>query len=194
MLGHNQLTEDEQLRNQQFYKLLTEYRGQMSDRATADTNIKDIYKRASTFQIPNGAFAFAERLRNGDAAEIIADLEMKLWVARATGHELGRQFDMFRGDRAPSDEIAYDKGFTAGAMRSSAKNPYDLGSADGQAWQRGFNEGTAFINKELANKMNEAEEQKEPEAPEEEAGKDPEAGDEETSEDDTTSGEDDYQA
>ena len=83
-----------------------------------------------------------------DSGEVIAEMELKIKVAKILGHGLGRQLDLFP-DRTPVEDRAYEAGLAAGKLRKPNANPYDPASPAGQAWQRGMNEGTEFINKDL---------------------------------------------
>lgn len=152
-MGHNSENEDDKFRKQQFYKLLGEYRTRMSDQAEAKGEIKTLYQRAGTFDIPKKAFAFAEKLRKDEDGKIIAELEMQLWVAQTLGHPLGAQMSLF-GDERPAEDRAYDEGYRAGALREPNRNPYEAGSKQGQRWQAGHNDGNAFVNKELEAAVN----------------------------------------
>lgn len=57
-------------------------------------------------------------------------------------------------DRADAEERAYAEGLAAGKGRKENTNPYGGDSPMGQAWQTGFNDGTAFVNKDLSDTMN----------------------------------------
>lgn len=153
---HNGETQDELLRKQQFFKLFGELQNKNSDAAGIKGEINGIYQRAKAFKISKGAFKFALTLQDKDTSEVIADLEEKLWVARNMGHSVGRQFNLFE-DKTPQDERAYQEGHAVGAMGGENKNPYDAGSPEGQAWQKGMNEGNTFRNETFKAAIDETE-------------------------------------
>ena len=155
--GHNVQTEREQYEEQQFLKGLVDIKELKSDIAGTTGEIGQIYKRIKDVTgFTKADFKWAMELEDKDAAEIVATMERRLRIARMLGHRVARQFDMFDADRAPAEDVAYEQGLAAGKLRKANSNPYDPASPQGQRWQTGFNEGTAFINKELDEAVNSA--------------------------------------
>ena len=118
---------------------------------------KEVYdriKKAGGFT--KADIKWAIELEEKDAAEVIQTMERRVRIARMLGHGFARQIELFADDRTPIEDRAYDEGLAAGKMRKEdATNPYGMDSAAGQAWQRGMNDGTEFINKELASQFEE---------------------------------------
>lgn len=153
--GHNVQTEREQWAEQQFLNGLVQIKGLKSDIAGTTGEIGQVYKRvkdASGFT--KADFKWAMELEDKDASEVVATMERRLRIARMLGHRVARQFDMFETDRTPAEDAAYEQGLAAGKLRKGNTNPYDPASAQGQRWQTGFNEGHAFINKDLSDAVN----------------------------------------
>lgn len=151
-IGHNHLSADEKQRNQKFLRSLTSYREELKKMGSARANIRHIYKENSVFNIDKRAYAYAEKLRNGDTDKLLAELRMQLWVASMVAPEIASQFDMFDEVKISEEESAYAKGYSAGARREENSNPYD--GPLGQSWQDGFNAGTEFVNAELNEAIN----------------------------------------
>jgi hypothetical protein len=148
--GHNVQTEQEQWQEQQFLNGLVQIKSLKSDIAGTTGEIGQIYKRVKDSSgFTKADFKWAMELEDKDASEIIATMERRLRIARMLGHRVARQFDMFEKDRTPAEDAAYEQGLAAGKLRKANSNPYDQASIQGQRWQSGFNDGTAFINKDL---------------------------------------------
>jgi hypothetical protein len=143
-----------QWENQQFLKGLREISNLESDMAGKKSDIGAVYRRGEQCGGWTKAdFKWAQELEKKDAPKVIATMERRIRIARLLGHGVARQFSMFDEDRTPLDERAYEEGYAAGALRKPMANPYGLESPAGQAYQRGFNDGNAFINKDLASKF-----------------------------------------
>jgi uncharacterized protein (UPF0335 family) len=154
MIGHNAATasEDELRKKQVLYSSLGSVRTHKKDIASNNSEIKDVYARAKHFGISKKGIQFALTLDDKDANEVIADLEEKLWIARALGHPLGRQMDLLR-DTPPAEEIAYEEGFAIGGQGKSDPGRYDISTPQGQAFQRGMNDGNELRNKAFADAL-----------------------------------------
>lgn len=151
--GHN--TQLEQWEEQQFLNALGQINTLNSEMAGTKGEIGGIYKRlADATGMTKADFKWAMELQTKDSAEVIATMERRLKVARWLGHRISRQLEMFDTDRTPADDVAYTEGYTAGKLRKDNANPYDPSSPKGQRWQSGFNDGTAFINQDLAAAVN----------------------------------------
>lgn len=147
---HNAKTDQELYEEQQFLQGFQKIKALNSEMAGTKGDIGAEYKRLKDLGWTKKDVQFAQSLEDKDVGQIIADFERKLRIARMFGHQLGRQVDLFDQDRTPQEDRAYDEGFAAGRMRKSASNPYQLGSAEGQNWQKGFNAGNELANRDLA--------------------------------------------
>ncbi len=112
-----------------------------------------IYKRLKELGFTKADVQWAFELEEKNAAEVIATMARRLRIAKMLGHGLSRQIEMFDADRTPVEDRAYAEGMAAGKLRKDMANPHDLSTDAGQAWQRGFNDGTAFINKALSDEL-----------------------------------------
>ncbi len=124
------------------------------DMAETKGQMSGIYKRLETAGFSKEHVAFAKSLEKKNVAEVIADFEMKIAIARIMGHAAGRQLDMLDKDRTPIEDIAYLDGLAAGKMGRSAANPYGMETIAGQRFQAGMNDGTAFRNKAINEAVN----------------------------------------
>lgn len=153
--GHNVQTEREQWEEQQFLNGFSQIKGMKSEIAGTTGEIGQVYKRVKDATgFTKADFKWAMELEDKDASEIVATMERRLRIARMLGHRIARQIELFDQDRTPAEDIAYEDGYTAGKLRKDNANPYDTGSPKGQRWQAGFNDGTAFINKDLDSVIN----------------------------------------
>lgn len=152
---HNEKTEQELYEEQQFLKNFLDLKSLRSDMAGTKGDMNAVYKRAKDIGgWTKKDFEFAQSLEDKDVGQVIAEFERKIRIARLFGHQLGRQLDLLDQDRTPEDDRAYEAGLAAGRLRKAASNPYQPGSTQFQRWQEGFNEGTAFVNKDLAAAVN----------------------------------------
>jgi ribosome modulation factor len=135
--------------DQQFLKAFTELKTLESKGAGIRADQGAVYNRLKDIGWTKKDFEFAKWLQDKDVGEVLADLKRKERIARLMGHPLGRQLSLLDSDPATEEERAFQEGYSAGKLRKDNKNPYDTGSDKGQAWQRGFNDGAAFINQEL---------------------------------------------
>lgn len=154
--GHNVQTEQEQYEEQQFHRGLGDLRSLNSDMAGTKGEIGGVYKRLKDVGFTKADMKWAMELEDKDASEVIATMERRLRIARMLGHRVARQLDILDKDRTPAEDAAYEDGLAAGKRRKANSNPYDPSSIQGQRWQAGFNDGTAFINKELDVSVNSA--------------------------------------
>ncbi|QAZ45929.1 hypothetical protein [Mesorhizobium sp. Pch-S] len=152
-LGHN--SEREQWEEQQFLNGFRQIKEHEADMAGTKGEMAGVYKRLEKLGFTKADFKWAKELEDEDAPKIIETMRRRLRIARFFGHGVSRQIELFESDRTPADERAYGEGLAAGKLRKDNANPYGADSKQGQAWQRGFNEGTEFINKELAGKFDE---------------------------------------
>ncbi|RWF44274.1 MAG: hypothetical protein EOS65_02545 [Mesorhizobium sp.] len=147
-------SEREQWEEQQFLNGFRQIKDIRSNIAAEMGDAKDIYdriKKAGGFT--KADIKWALELDDKDATEIIATMKRRLRIARMFGHGVARQIEMFDADRTPADDRAYGEGLAAGKLRRDASNPYGADSPQGQAWQRGMNDGTEFINRDLADQF-----------------------------------------
>jgi hypothetical protein len=146
----NGQSEREQWEEQQFLNGYRQIKEHKSDMAGTSGEMAGIYDRIKKLGFTKADVKWAEELDEKDASEIIATMARRLRIARMFGHGVARQIEMFDADRTPAEDVAYGLGLAAGKLRKEATNPYGADSPQGQAWQRGMNDGTEFINKDLA--------------------------------------------
>ena len=151
---HNQKTEQELHEERVFLNGFTELKSYRSEMATTKADMGATYKRLKDLGWSKKDIEFAFSLEDKDVGQVIADFEQKLRIARMFGHQLGRQLELLDKDRTPQDERAYEDGLAAGKLRKPGNNPYAIGSSSYDAYQRGMNDGTEFINKDLAEAVN----------------------------------------
>lgn len=147
-VGHN--SERDQWVEQQFLKGFRRIKERESEMADTKGDLEAEYKRLESFGFNKADIKWAKELEKEDAPKIIASMRRKILIAEYFGHGVSRQFEMFDTDRTPLEDRAYQEGYAAGKLRADAGNPYGFDGAAGQAWQRGMNDGTAFIDKDLA--------------------------------------------
>lgn len=135
--------------DQQFLKAFTQLKELESKGAGIRADQGAIYNRLKDIGWTKKHFEYAKWLQDKDVGEVLADLEMKKRIALLMGHPIGRQLSLLDDDPYSETEKAFEEGYTVGKLRKDNRNPYEVGSDKGQAWQRGFNDGTAFINQEL---------------------------------------------
>jgi len=151
---HNQLSEQEQYRRQQFMRAFAEIRDADSEMAGVKGDLSALYGRMKAMGFTKADFKFAKSLQDKDVSVIIEEHERRIWIAKIFGHQLGRQTEMFDEDRTPAEDRAYQEGHAAGMLRKENQPPYDPTTPQGQAWQKGFNQGTEDVNKDLDNVVN----------------------------------------
>lgn len=146
----NAKAEREMWEEQQFLNGFRQIKGHKSTIGEEMQEINEVYKRLKNLGFTKPDVKWAMELEDKDSGEILATMQRRLRIAKMLGHGLARQIELFDKDRAPIEERAYEEGLAAGKLRKANSNPYDPGSDAGQAWQRGLNDGTTFINRELA--------------------------------------------
>lgn len=151
---HNEKTPQELYEDQQFLKGFTDLKELRSEMAGTKGDMNAVYKRLKDLGWTKKDIEFALTLEEKDVGQVVADFERKIRIAKLFGHQVGRQLDLMDKDRTPQADRAYEEGMAAGRLRKSASNPYGPGSQEHQRWQEGFNEGNAFINKDLAAEIN----------------------------------------
>jgi hypothetical protein len=139
-----------QFEEQRFLSAFRQIKELKSDIGATMADINEIYKSLKPLGFTKGDIKWAFELEEKDAGDILATMQRRIRIAKMLGHGLARQLEFIETDRTPLDDRAYDEGLAAGKLRKEMSCPFDLGSPAGQAWQRGFNDGTAFSNKELA--------------------------------------------
>lgn len=150
--GHN--SEREQFEEQTFLNGYRQIKGIKSAIAGEMGESAAVYKRLKELGFTKGDVKWAFELEEKNAAEVVATMARRLRIAKMLGHGIARQVEMFDADRTPVEDRAYDEGLAAGKLRKDMReNPHDMSTDAGQAWQRGFNDGTAFINKALADEL-----------------------------------------
>lgn len=147
---HNQKSEQEIREDQAFLRGYSDIKGKKSEIASTTADMGVVYKRIKDI----GGWTkkdveFAMSLEDKDVGQVIAEFERKIRIAKLFGHQLGRQLELMDKDRTPQEDRAYEEGLAAGKLRKPNSNPYHPGTKEADAWQRGYNEGSEFINKEL---------------------------------------------
>jgi len=150
--AHNQKSEREQYEDQQFMRAFTQITALNCEMAGTKGEIGGVYKRLKDLGWSKKDIEFAKSLKDKDVGQVTADLHRKIRIAKLFGHPLGRQVEMFDTDRAPQEERAYDEGHAAGMLREENSNPYQS-NPEASKWQEGYNDGTAQVNKDLADAM-----------------------------------------
>lgn len=151
---HNEKTQQELYEDQQLLKGYVDLKSMRSDMAGLKGDMGAIFKRLKDLGWSKKDIEFAQSLEDKDVGQVISDFERKIRIARLFGHQLGRQLDLLEKDRTPQVDRAYEEGKAAGSLRKQAINPYQPGSQEMDSWQRGFNDGNEFVNKDLAKAMN----------------------------------------
>lgn len=151
--GHNSGLDPAQERA--FIREFASIKDAESEIAESRGTLSGIYKRLETAGFEKDDIKFAKSLEKQNVSEVIAKLKRWLGIAFIMGHPVSRQMEMFEKDRTPLEDAAYFEGLGSGRLRRPNANPYDMSSAPGQAWLRGFHEGTAEANKALAEAMGE---------------------------------------
>lgn len=135
-------------------------------------NLSRIRAAQEKFNSQNGAlrstFARAERqglhlsaakralkvIKSGKSGEMIEEMTKTLEYLRVLGKpvEFGsNQLDLFTSGPAPEDEKAANEGLAAGRGGDlESTNPYEIGSAKGQAWLNSYRQGLSDRNTILA--------------------------------------------
>lgn len=160
--GHNERSEREQFEEQTFLNVFRDVKNGKSAIGEEMAEINAAYKRLKPCGFTKGDVKFAFELEEKDSAEVIATMQRRIRIAKMLGHGLARQLSMLDEDRAPLEDRAYDEGLAAGKLRKDMANPYGLDSEAGQAFQRGINDGTAFINQELADTLIKGDDEEDP--------------------------------
>lgn len=150
-VGHN--SDLVQFQDQVFLESLVAIKAKDSEIAAKSGELSGIYDRLKKCEWTKADIAWAKELQTKDAGEIVTTMERRLRIAKLLGHSVSRQFDMFDKDRAPIEDVAYEEGFADGAQRKPESGRYDLSTSAGQKYQAGHNDGTAFINKDLASQF-----------------------------------------
>lgn len=148
-----QNTEREQWEEQHFLNGFGQIKAYKADIAGTMGDINAIYERLKKIGFTKADVKWAMELDEKDASEIVATMQRRLRIARFFGHGVARQMEIFEKDRTPAVDAAYERGVADGKLRKENANPFGMDSAQGQAWQRGFNDGTEFINKDLADQF-----------------------------------------
>ncbi|MDQ0422356.1 hypothetical protein J2045_003404 [Peteryoungia aggregata LMG 23059] len=146
---HNEKTQQENYEDQQFLKGYADIKKAQSEMAGTKGGMNAIYKRLKDLGWSKKDIEFAMSLEEKDVGQVIADFERKIRIAKLFGHRIGRQMSLINGDGATEADRAYEEGRLAGMLRKANLNPYAAGSEGYDAWQRGNNDGYAFINQDL---------------------------------------------
>lgn len=151
--GHNIEDDRLQFEEQQFLNGFRQIKEHKSSIGEEMQEINEVYKRLKNIGFTKADVKWAMELEEKDSGEVIATMQRRIRIAKMLGHGLARQIELFETDRTPIEERAYDEGLAAGKLRKENINPYGADSMAGQEWQRGFNDGNAFANKDLSHVM-----------------------------------------
>lgn len=143
-------SEKEQYEEQQFLRSMKEIQDHKSDIAGKMNLINQVYKRLKQFGFTKSDVKWGFELEEKDAPEVMKTMQRRLRIAKMLGHGVARQMELLETDRTPLVDRAYEMGLNVGKLRKEMSCPFDIGSEAGQAWQRGVNDGTAFVNKDLS--------------------------------------------
>ncbi len=116
--------------------------------------LSGVYKRLENAGFTKDDVRWAKDLQKKNVSEVVATMKRRLAIATIMGHAIGRQMEMFDNDRTPLEDAAYLEGLGAGRLRKQNHNHYGMETLAGQAWQKGFNDGTAEVNAALSEAMN----------------------------------------
>lgn len=152
---HNQ---DHDQHKAAFLQGFLELRQLKEDAASVAGEASQFFKRMKRYGFTKADFAWAAELNEKNAAEIVETMERRLRIARWFRHEVVAQIDMFEGpDRTPAADRAFNAGYSAAVTRADTRNPHDESTEQGQAWARGYSDGTALINQQLADELDDDE-------------------------------------
>jgi len=143
--NHNVKHRQEQI----FVSKLYEIMEKEAEISSLKDEIKGLKSDAKAFGIDAKDFAIAQDLLKDNGAKARKDIESLLDNASRLNMAIGREVDMFDGDPATAEQRAYYEGLQTGKLRRQNKCPYTDQNLV-QEWQRGFNEGTEFVNESLA--------------------------------------------
>ncbi len=146
---HNEKTAQELYEDQQFLKGYADIKKSQSEMAGTKGGMNAVYKRLKDLGWSKKDIEFAQSLEEKDVGQVIADFERKIRIAKLFGHRIGRQMSLLNNDGASEGDRAYEEGRLAGMLRKANLNPYPMGSESYSEWQRGNNDGHAFINQDL---------------------------------------------
>lgn len=147
-IGHNSGLDPAQERA--FIREFSAIKEAESEMAESKGVLSGIYKRLENAGFTKEDVKWAKSLEAKNVSEVVASMKRKIAIATIMGHAIGRQMEMFDKDRTPLEDAAYLEGMGAGRLRKQNVNPYDMGSAAGQNWQKGFNDGNAEANAALS--------------------------------------------
>lgn len=151
MMGHNSDSEADKIAQAVFMDSLRQIIEGKSAIASTMGDLAAVYKRLGDFGITKADVKWALDLRERDAPKVLAEMRRRLRIAGWFGHQLSRQLTLLDEDRTPIEDAAFDAGHAVATMRgSTAENPHDLSTIAGQAWLRGYHQGTALMNTALA--------------------------------------------
>lgn len=140
----NGLTDDQ--REALFFQHLPIYEAKLAAKKTADANFKNACKAARS-ELGKHAideFKYAIRLRDNEDsdAEIQAEIDRMLRVARYMNAPLGSQLGLFDGeDRRPATERAYAAGKLARLQGEPRRSPHDPSLPQNDSWLTGYADG-----------------------------------------------------
>lgn len=127
----------------------------LSHKKAADAAFKNICKKAKAECGPHAVTNIKDLIaldEPGGEAELRAEVERKLQMARWCNSVVGTQFGMFDADRTPSVDRAFEAGKVAGMSGESRNPPHDPSVPQYHKWLEGWNEGQGTLARAFAKK------------------------------------------
>lgn len=143
--GHN--SQAEKNREVLFFMDLGAYNKALASKKAADAEMKRVGKVIKADLGDHGLKSiktFIKAQSEEGSAELRAEAEAIAQAMRYAGTPSGYQFDLLE-DRTPLVERAALDGRRSGLLGETLNNPYNEGSAEGQAYATGWHEGQADL-------------------------------------------------
>ena len=102
--------------------------------------VAEAYADAKKDKLPKKMFSLAKKLLGSKKQEdgVIGDLKMIRFVAKAVGHSMANQLDLFAQDDKPSTISPEQEGEQASRENKPAKPPYAAETEGYQRWMAGY--------------------------------------------------------
>jgi hypothetical protein len=152
-IGHNSNGGDTELTDDQRAALLFQhvrsYKTALEAKKKADADIKNICKIAKAECGKDAVESIKDKIKmetEEGQAEVKAQIERQLRVARWMGADVGTQFSMnLEVDRTPAEDRAYDDGKRVGLAGGPCNPPHDPSVPQYAKWMGGFHAGQAVL-------------------------------------------------
>jgi hypothetical protein len=129
-----------------FLQHLPKIKDLMAKAATANANLRNVYKSAlAQGGFEKADFTYAIEVETAEAeAKARAKIARRLTIARYMGSDLGAQLELFlEPDRTPAADRAYHEGQTASMKGESARPDYAPETEQYRQWMAGYNDDQA---------------------------------------------------